>query len=365
VTVSWRPPPNTPTSYNVFRTDNTSQPVVPGLSGGATEAIVSDQLVLGQEISFRVEAVYDGAPGYLSEPSNSVVAFDQPGSPTIRLELLARSPTQLTVRVTVEVGSTGGSPVTSYDLSVGATGSGTQNFTGSIDQNQRDVRVDCAGSPTEICLGGGTVTATASVANAAGSGPRGTQSRAIPGPPGFAYGQYYMYVSTGGKCLDVDLRLHTCTGSDSQLWVHNNTGDIRNRGNGNCLAYNDTLHFASDGCSEREKRWNRVNETGNQAQIRGQYGDQECVFVASPAAEGAQATDSRQCPNDAQDRWTAWRPQDGVPLTAASAAQPAAFIPSTADNRRDGPLGAATVALLLLPLAAGLWRRRQRRRNAG
>jgi hypothetical protein len=247
--------------------------------------------------------------------------------------------------------------VTTYDLSVSTgSGRGLLNVQGvPIGQRPYQFSAECGGA-SDVCLRGGSVTATATLFNAAGAGPSDTRSAGIPAPPAFVFGSPFMYVSTGGKCLDFDLRLHTCTGSSGQLWTH--VGDraaIRN-GNGGCLAVNDDLHLARDGCTDDPKKWTRINPNGNEALLFAPDGG-ECVrVIGDPAGEGVPVLDRKQCSDAPTERWIAWRQQDGVPMAAAQAA---AFTVPAGPTRQDGPLGTTALVLLLLPLAAGLVRRRR------
>jgi hypothetical protein len=358
VQVSWAPPRIPPTDYRILRAETGEQLATTG--GGATSSIVTG-LALGQPVSFVVEAV-SAAGSFRSAPSNAVVAFGRPGSPNIGIELVTRSPTAITLRVSVDVVTDGGSPVTSYDLSV-STGAGRNLLTvQGVPIGQRPYQfVATCSEPGDICLSGGGLNAAATLVNAAGAGPPATTAFSVPEPPAFAFGQPFMMVSAGGKCMDADLRLHVCGGSAGQMWIHNNGGAITNQSNGWCLAANDTLHLARDGCSERPKRWSRVNAVGNTAMIQNQDSGRECVYVAGDVAgEGVQVLDREGCGNSAQERWTAYRQQAGVPMTAAT---PAALTGPIGGGAKDGPLGAPAIALLLLPLAVGLVRRRGRVRR--
>jgi hypothetical protein len=350
IQVSWTPPPNLPVSYQIQRTDTGAQ--VGTAPSGATFTYIGG-LPLGQPVSFVVVAVTAGT-SYPSAPSNAVSAYGRPGEPAIGVELAALSPTRVTLRITVDVQSDGGQPVTTYDLEVKSDRDRTLVSVQGVPIGQRPYQftADCV-TPDDVCMRGGSVTATASLTNSAGAGPPGRASAGIPGPPGFVYGQGFMYVSSGGKCLDGDLKLHTCSGIASQYWRHMNTGDIRNNASNLCLAYNDSLHLSSSGCSERPKRWKRVNEVGNEAQIRGQYDGQECLYVTGdPAGEGVPVTDSHSCFNGPNERWTAWR-QDSVPMSAFAPAAAAAAPPPSGSGVPE------IVLLLLAPLTLGLLRRRR------
>src|SRR6185503_19643117 len=98
----------------------------------------------------------------------------------------ARTPASITLAVTVDVVTDGGSAVTSYDIAV-ATASGTPLGGGQgvpIGQRPYQVVVTCT-STAEICLSGGDVVATATLANAAGAGPPSTGGGTIAPPPPF------------------------------------------------------------------------------------------------------------------------------------------------------------------------------------
>jgi hypothetical protein len=355
VLVFWTPPRITPDSYEIVRED--TREVVASPPVGADQARIAG--LAGQQVRFRVVAV-TGGRRYPSPLSPPVSPIPLPDAPTVSMQLVALSPTSFTVRVTVNVAG----PATSYGVSVTVNGR-VQNRTDLPPSSPTsDFTFPCTG-PGDPCLTGGSVTANASVTSEGGLGPPGAATLTIPGPPGFAFGQAFMYVSRGGKCLDVDLRIHTCTGSAGQLWVHN--GDrswIRNQSNNRCLAVNDAIHLAGDGCTDDPKKFTRINPVGNEALLFASIGG-ECVrIIGSPDQEGAPVSDPKNCSDAPTERWTAWRQQGGVPLTAS--AQPASFTPSsTGDNGAQGGLGEeSAVALLLLPLAAGLVRQRQRRRHA-
>jgi hypothetical protein len=365
VDVAWTAPPNTPASYRILRADAPEPPLVTGLGGGATSAIVGG-LTPGEQVSFIVEAGYDDGTSYPSGASEPITAFGQPGSPTVTLELVARTTRSLTLRTTVTVVNNGGNPVTGYDLTLTASSGQVQPpaLQGiPLDDQPRQFTIACDNNG-QLCMAGGTVTARATLTNAAGAGPEGTAQSSIPAPAGFAFGQAFMYVSTGGKCLDVSLTLRTCNGSAAHLWVHEaDRRAIRNQSTGGCLAVNDRIHLARDGCTDDPKKWTRVNPAGNEALLFASIGG-ECVrIVGSPDQEGASVSDPKNCTNAPTERWTAWRPPPDVPV-AAPAAQPASFTPSTTQDSTQAGLGEApTLALLLLPLAAGLVRNQQRRRH--
>jgi hypothetical protein len=363
VIVFWTPPRIPPDSYRVLRTDTNETVAFPPT--GVDEARISG--LVGQQISFIVVAV-TGGRDYPSAPSRPATPVPPPDAPSVSLQLAALAPTGFTVRVTV--GLTGAA--TSYGVSV--TLNGTSQVLNRTDlppsAPTSDFTFTCTGARNP-CLTGGSVTADARATSEAGLGAIGTANLAIPGPPAFAYGQGFMYVSTGGKCLDVDLKLHTCTGAANQMWTHE--GDrraIRNQSNGRCLAVNDAIHLAGDGCTDDPKKWSRINPAGNEALLFASIGG-ECVrIMGDPAGEGVPVSDPKNCSDAPTERWMAWRQAGGVPLASAST-QPASF-GRPGGGRRDGPIGAPILALLILPLAAGLFRRnsrafagrRQRRRSA-
>jgi hypothetical protein len=349
VIVSWTPPRIPPDSYRIVREDTGEAVAFP--PSGVDEARLTG--LVGQQIRFTVVAVTGGRE-YASQPSPPATPVPPPDAPTVSMQLVALAPTGFTVRVAVGVVA----PATSYSVSV--TVNGTSRVANRTDLAPNaptsDFTFPCTGGG-DPCLTGGSVTASATMTSEAGIGPPGTASLTIPGPPGFAFGQYFMYVSTGGKCLDVDLKLHTCTGSAGQLWVH--VGDraaIRNQSNNRCLAVNDAIHLAGDGCGDDPKKWTRLNVVGNEALLFASIGG-ECVrIIGDPAGEGVPVADPKNCTNAPTERWTAWRPPGGVPLASAST-QPASLTLPVGGGRRDGPIGVPILALLILPLAAGLFRR--------
>jgi ricin-type beta-trefoil lectin protein len=365
VQVSWQAPPNPPNSYVVLRADNLEQ--VASVGGGGTFADIPG-LPPGQDFSFFVEAVYDGDRRFRSGESNPTAAFGLPAGPTVGVQLVARGPDTLTLRIDVGVVDNGGSPISTYDLAVdSSTGRSLENAVDiPIGQNPRQINVDCTGLG-DLCLSGGSVTARATLRNAAGAGPRTDTAAGIDPPPQFPFNGSVLIVSTGGKCLDVDLNLHTCSDSaGGQRWSLRSTGDIQNPASGNrCLSTNDGLHLTDDGCSrpgegaDRENRWNLL-DGGNTRRIQSQESGR-CIFAnGDPAGEGVQVRD-RGCQFNDQERWTFFTPT--LPFTAA---QPAAYEPPSTPERpaRDGALGGTMTALLLLGLAATALRPRRARGRA-
>jgi hypothetical protein len=357
VRVAWVPPVITPDSYRILRVDTGADVGVEVTTApaGAAETFVSTGLTLGVSVSFVVEAVYaDGS--YQSDLSNPVTAFGRPAGPNVAVELAARSPASITLRVFVDVVSDGGSPVTSYDLSAN-TGSGRVHNAAGVPIGQRPYQfaVECGGTG-DVCLSGGTVVATATLINGAGAGPPNSTTVNIPPPQQFGIDTDVMFVSSGGKCFDVDLRLHTCTGSPGQFWSVRATGEIRNRANNQCLSSPDGLHFSTNcNAPPDDQRWT-VHGGGNLRVFQNQDTDRCLVVNGDPARENVQVLDLG-CRFNSSDTWYLFT--RSLPLTAA---RPASFTPPAERGRPDGPLGTTVVALLLLPLSAGLLRRRHRRR---
>jgi hypothetical protein len=357
VGVSWNPPVNPPASYRILRADTGE--VVGTQVGGANSTIVGG-LALGQPVSFVIEAVFDDGSSYRSPASNSVVAFGRPGSPNVAVELVARAPDRITLRVTVDVATDGGSPVTSYDLSVTASsGPGLNDAGVSISKRPYQFTLDCNGTGS-LCLGGGTVTATATLYNAAGAGPAGKTDATIPAPPQFEYNGSTMFVSSGGKCFDRNLRLATCDGSTDQLWSIRATGEIRPQANfSTCLSSPNGLHFTTNcNAPPDDQRWD-VQGSGNIRRFRNQDTGRCLAVEGDPSASGSPVKDLR-CQNNNQDTWYLFTPT--LPLTAA--AQPASFTTSDPERGEQGGLGGApTVTILLLALTAGLFRHRHRKQH--
>src|SRR5262249_26586355 len=107
VLVSWTPTPHPPTSSPVLRTSTREPGGTP--ASAATSVIVN--LPPGVTTSFVVEAVTT-AGDFRSQPSNAVSAYGRPGGPNLAIQLAARGPATLTLRITLDVVDNGGNPVT-------------------------------------------------------------------------------------------------------------------------------------------------------------------------------------------------------------------------------------------------------------
>jgi len=367
VTVRWTPAPIRPTSYRILRTDTGEQ--VQTATADATFAIVTG-LPAGLTTSFIVEAVAV-AGSFRSQPSNVVSAYGRPGGPTVTIQLAARGPTTMTLRVTVDEVDNGGSPITVYDIEVSGGGR-TLASQMDVPIGQRPFQVDlvCTGW-ADLCLSGGTVTAIGTLHNAAGAGPPTSTSATVDPPPPFDVNQNVpvALVSTGGKCLDRDLRLHTCNGGASQLWTPRNTGVITSAVDGGCLAHNggNTLSLTSGSNGEclnrhKNKRWRHQPNSGSQRVFQGE--DRSvCIAVIGPVDGEGAPVNLETCRYNGQELWFLYKQQPGVPVTAFAPARSggAAARPSSA----DAPIGAPVTALLLLPIVVGLVRRRGRRPRLG
>jgi len=344
-------------------------------AGNANFTIVTTGVPVGQQIAFIVEAVTP-ARTYRSAPSNPVTAYGIPAGPNVSVNLAARTPNSVTLDVSVDVVSDGGSPVTSYDLTVSGGFGGAQGI--PITQRPYRVTVTCR-SFGEVCLAGADVTATASLTNAAGIGPPNSTTVNVPAPPTYFRNIYdpVMLVSAGGKCFDRDFALHACNGNSSQLWIPRDLGDILSAPDRACLDHEARtrlgLSAASVGnCRSRDDpdRWVFLppDNAGNLRRFRGE-GLSRCITVlGDPAGEGTPVNlrdSTSQCSGTDQDLWYLYKQQPGVPTTAASLAS----IPTTATTSSaqqasqpggDGALGTTGAALILLPVVGAYLRRRRR-----
>jgi len=108
VLVTWVAPQIAPASYRILLSDGVTQ--VGAVGGAGIQAIIS-ALPLGQPVSFYVEAITPaGRPYRSSPPSDPVTPFNSPGAPAIQpVTITARTPLSMTLRVTVEPTSDGGS----------------------------------------------------------------------------------------------------------------------------------------------------------------------------------------------------------------------------------------------------------------
>lgn len=357
VLVSWKAPPNTPSQYRILPADTGAQ--LATALGGATSAIVSSPPI-GQSVRYVVEAVFPGA-SYRSAPSDPVTAYGRPGAPRVSVQLLWRTPAQVGLSVTVEVVDNGGQPVDTYGVSVTA-GSGHMSGSASvpIGQNPYQVVVSCTGGTADLCFSGGPVTAAATLHNPAGTGPEGAVTATIDPEPAWQYGTNVLIATSGGKCLDQSLRVRTCDGSAGELWQFLRTGDIRNPSHSNnCLASNNGLHFASDGCTDAEKRWD-LNPAGSFTYTIRNQSTHRCLYVnGDPAGENVPFAD-RNCQLTTPELLSIFTPVarlSSVRHVSGGAAD------ATPDRTADAPVGLDTMAALLLPLAAVAVGRRSTRRR--
>jgi hypothetical protein len=374
VLVSWTAAPRGANGYRIRRADTDVE--VGAVAGGAVSTIISG-LPLGQPVAFVVEALTP-AGNFRSAPSNAVSAYGRPGGPNVSVQLLARTPASITLAVTVDVVTDGGNAVTSYDIAV-ATASGTPLGGGQgvpIGQRPFQVVATCT-TTAEICLSGGDVVATATLANAAGAGPPSSAGGTVAPPPPFNVNENapVMMVSAGGKCLDRDLNLHTCNGGTGQLWTPRNLGDLLSAIDRACLEHRGRtrLGFTSqsdDECRNREDsvRWVHLGG-GNERHFRGE-GLSRCIAVLGDVRGEGTPVNLQNCQFNDQDRWFLYKQQPGVPMAAAARAA-AAGGQSDVDRNRgvedggrgDGGLGGSVAVLLFGPLVIAVLRRRNRRRT--
>ncbi len=360
VQVQWTPPPNPPSQgYEILRVDTGS--LVAQAPPGGTFSIVGG-LPPGT-YEFVVVAV-DSTGRYPSAASNQITTYGLPSPPQVSAQLAARSPTTFQLNVFVSVQDDGGTPVNSYDISAQYTsGNGdSKSITGiPIGQSPWLLTMDCRGI-ADPCLSGGSVDITVTLTSAAGTGPPTTISQPVAAPPAWSRDTWVLLVTTGLKCLDADLRIHPCNQSAGMYWQHRSTGDIRNQLNGQCLAANDGLHFASDGCSEADKRWQpRNGERVNANQVFQNEGTQRCLFVnGDPAADGTQVIDRNCSFNTDNERFYVFTTTDPFTMLRSFSVSDAATADSGGSGG-DGPIGAPLAIVLLAPILLGLVRLRGRR----
>jgi hypothetical protein len=266
--VSWTAAPLPPTDYRIERSDMPNV-AVSTAAAGATSAIVPG-LPAGLRVRFVVVAIVAGVGTYASAPSDpEVQIFGPAGAPTVDIQVLGRGPTMLDVLVTVTPVDDGGDPVQSYDVQVTSsnTGATMASQTGVAAGTQYRATVPCGGLG-DVCLAGGTVTASATLNNAAGGGPPGSDSENIPPPPLWNYsengGSAVLMVTIDGRCLDASFTVQTCSiNAIGERWIFHNTGWIGNqsRGSNECLHNNGG--FVGSGCGDDTKRWERIDLAAN------------------------------------------------------------------------------------------------------
>ncbi len=359
IQLTWTRPAVAPASYRILRADN--RQVVYTLADAAADSAIFGQVPLGQEVGFIVESVTPQGVEYRSAPSNAVTAYGPPAAPRITgAEMAQRLPHMLTLRVTVDVASDGGSPVSAYDLTV-SDGRGVRGQARSVPINQRTYGFDIqCGDLDDLCLRGGGITISASLYNSAGVGPAASASSTIPQQAQFFYNNNstVMIVSSNVKCWTFNHVLATCDPGDTgHLWRLLNTGPITTVVNGQCISPNGvSLRYAGDGCSERPRRWNVRPQDGNPHSLQNQEGDirNPCVYAAGDAVRLR-----TPCQGGAAETWNFFlqNQQSGaLPLTQLTAASSQ----SAERSNMDG-LVAAPLALLLLLPQVFVWSRRRRR----
>jgi len=358
-----------PASYQIVLVNTAA--VVSTEPAGATATIIGG-LPLGQQVTFVVVALEANGTPHTSAESNPVSAFGRPGGPAVSLQLVARTPSSVTIDVFVDVLSHGGSTVGSYDVTLSGSGRTLGTALG-VPIAQRPYRIigTCV-NDAELCLSGGDVTATATLYNQAGAGPPASTTNNVPAPPGFDVNQNVpvMVVSAGGKCLHrsgSSVHLLTCNGSAEQQWRPRNLGDFLSGVDGACLEHErgSVLGFTragDDECKNREDRvrWVHLQISGNTRHFRAE-GRSTCIAVLGDVSSDFTPVNLGTCSFDNQTRWYMYKQQPGVPMAAL---QPAAVV-STEDSAGPGsPESPETLVLFLVPLVAGLiqWGRRRHRR---
>jgi Ricin-type beta-trefoil lectin domain len=323
VRVAWTAPRLAPNGYRILRADTGEQVAI--AAGNASTVIVSG-VPLGQPIAFVVEAVTANG-SYPSTPSAPVAAYGRPAAPAITPAAIAeRTPTSLKLRFTVQVTGDGGSPVSTYDISLTDAGGRTlaqaQNI--PIAQTPYDLTVACV-TTADLCLTSGDATATAVLHNTAGAGAPGTRTTTIPPPAAFVYNDAVMIVSEGLKCLDRDLTLRTCNGSASQLWPVRATGEIRSIIDNRCLVDSGGLAFTSNNCTSRSRRWDHLAVANNARALRNQETGRCLAAIAGASVEGGRVN-TRNCLYTLDERWTFFEPYQGGGGAGAVPAAPLALI---------------------------------------
>jgi len=363
--VTWKPPPVAPERYRILRADTLEE--VGTAPASASSQIVSN-LPPGVPVSFVIEAIVGNA-AYRSAPSNAISAFGNPGGPSLSMQLVARAPASVTVRVTVNAPDNGGRPIQRYDVSVRSESSGRVDSTAGVPYGQTFDAVLACDTLADVCLQGGTVSATVTLYNEAGAGPPGTASATIDPPPQFNVfeNQFVMFVSMGGKCLDRApfLTLQDCDGSAEQSWSPRDLGDLLSEVDRSCLQHESSnigLSSSRDGnCRSRDDpvRWVHYplnDPLANPRHFRGE-GTSRCIAVLGDVRTSGTQVNLAGCVFNDQDRWFMFK-QTGLPmaLTAAAPAAATATDPAAGDGNVLGISGMAVI--LLAPLVAGLVGRR-------
>jgi hypothetical protein len=370
VQITWNAPRVAPASYRILRADNDEQ--LSTSDAAATSAIIGG-LPLGQPLSFVVESVVPGTPGFRSAPSPLVSAYGPPGAPDIvGASIPVRQPHMLTVTISVSARNTGGSAITQLDLAI-TDGRGTRAQASVPFTQTLNLDISC-GDINDLCMSGGGITIFATVHNGAGAGPRRTATANIPGQAAFQYSQenraYFpvQIVTSGLKCWNNNFTLQSCNPNDGgQQWTPMDRGYVSaasnptraciTRGSGTLLRLNN------GSCADDSRRWHR-GEPGNLSHLlRNQENDRYCIFVTDPNAEGAQVG-YRNCQFNAAEVFHYFLPSQPVgslsinQVGAAAAAVPVPARLSTADGGLGAPV--AVLLLVVLPVAARATRRRRR-----
>lgn len=319
VMVTWTAPRIPPASYRVLRADNPSVQLAT-VAGAGSFAIVPPGLPLGQPVTFIVEAVGADGKGYRSAPSDPpVTPFNAPGAPAIQnVVITARTPTQITLRVTIEPTSDGGSPLSTYDVAVTDSGGRSLAVAQGVPIGQRplDLTVSCH-SNADLCLSGGGINVHAVVFNIAGGSLPADRASNIPYPASYDRngdtGATIMIISSGGKCLDRNGRdelLRTCNGSQSQLWKAFNTGNVNSVVDNWCLFTDDDgkLTLQGSNCTNKEHRYNDVGINRNDRFLQNDD-HRGCILpIGDPAGEGVAVRTNADCTFSAAERWTFFKP---------------------------------------------------------
>ena len=361
VLVAWTAPQIAPASYRILRADN--EQVLGTVGGAATSAIIPPGLTVGEPVSFFVEAIAPSGRAYRSPQSPSVTPFNAPGAPTIQsVVIAARAPQSITLRVTIEPTSDGGSKLSTYDVTVTDSGSRTLAAAQGVPIGQRpvDLTVSC-NSNDDICLSGGDVNVSATVFNTAGGGPRADRQSNIPYPASYARngdpGATIMIISSGSKCMDRlgrNMVLRTCNGSAGQLWQASNRGYIRSVLDGACMFTDDpgklTTQTGQD-CTKSERRYDDRSVNRNDRNLQNSEHGSCIAVIGDPAGEGTPVGANRGCLFNAAERWTFFIP-----------VQPLQTVSYTGPVKRDG-VPATIPGVMLLVLALGLVQIRYRSRR--
>jgi len=362
VLVSWTAPQIAPASYRIVRADDPNQ-VVAAVGGAATSAIIPPGLPVGQPVAFFVDAITPAGKPYRSSQSPSVTPFNTPAAPTIQsVVIAARTPVQITLRVTIEPNGDGGSQLSTYDVTLFDSGNRTLAAAQGVPIGQRpvDLTVSC-NSNGDLCLSGGDVNVRATVYNAAGAGLPANRGSNIPYPASYDRGgdsgQVIMIVSSGSKCLDRtgrEMFLRTCNGSPGQLWRAKSTGDIHSTIDDQCLWSDDPgkLLMKNDNCTNAERRYDDLQVNRNERSLENDEHKVCILAIGDPAGEGVPVrTTNGRCTFGPAERWTFFKP-----------VQPLQTVAVVTRQRDDVP--ATIPGVMLLVLALGLIQIRYRPRRS-